>query len=373
MDDLERELSGLLLDLGNGRTVACSRLPDRIGGTVVAVEELRHNRGNEATFGIWRVRGLEGSAILKILRPPTGNWSDFWPTSEDPAHWNYWQREPLAYETGLVSSAYGECGLVPPELLTTNRRPDSMIELWLADVDGVEGFNWSASRIARFAYELGTGQARWIGRVPETEWLSRRWLAQYMAEGPSRGVCVQDADWDHPLAAVWPNEVRQELRRLWGERGYALAATEAAERTLCHLDVWPANLIDGQGRSVLLDWAFAGEGAVGEDVGSLILHCFTDGLMPAALLPEVAETSTDRYLEGLRDGGWSGSEDRVRSVVAASGVAKYSWFGPAVLSRAVNNDPGTSSYREDLSPASAVQRTAELVAFIAHWSRTVHG
>lgn len=371
MDSEECDSDGVVLDLGDGRTVRCARLPDRIGGAVVAVEELRHNKGNEATFGIWRVRGSQGSAVLKIFRPPTSSWSGFWSTSEDPNHWNYWRREPLAYTTGLASTAYGECGLVPPELLAVDHRPGGMIELWLDYVDGAEGFDWPTSRIARFAYELGAGQARWAGRVPASEWLSRRWLAQYMAGGPSRGVYVRDADWDHPRVAVWPSWVRQELRRLWNERGRALAATEAAERTLCHLDIWPANLIDRQGKSVLLDWAFAGEGAVGEDVGSLILHCFTDGLMPAARLSEVAETSTDKYLEGLRDGGWSGSRDRVRMAIAAGGVAKYSWFGPAVLGRAINDDPGTSSYSRDVSPESAVQRAAELVAFIAEWSRTV--
>jgi len=33
--------------------------------------------------------------------------------------------------------------------------------------------------------------------------------------------------------------------------------TESAERTLCHLDVWPANLVDDAGTSVLLDWSIS--------------------------------------------------------------------------------------------------------------------
>lgn len=229
----------------------------------------------------------------------------------------------------------------------------------------------TASSLARFAYELGVGQARWVERVPTSGWLSRRWLAQYLAEGPTAAVDVQDRDWEHPRVAEWPARVRQDLRRLWVERTRLLAAVEAAERTLCHLDVWPANLIDGQGRSVLLDWSFAGEGAVGEDTGSLILHSFTDGLMDAMVLPEVVDVTTDGYLKGLRDGGWSGSEDRVRTAIAVSGAVKYNWFGPAVLARAIRDVVDSSVYNRDSSAESAVHRVTGLVTLIADWSRAV--
>jgi hypothetical protein len=41
------------------------------------------------------------------------------------------------------------------------------------------------------------------------------------------------------------------------------------------------------------------------------VDCFTDGLMDVALLPEVAEAVIDGYLIGLREGGWTGSDDAV--------------------------------------------------------------
>ena len=110
---------------------------------------------------------------------------------------------------------------------------------------------------------------------------------------------------------------------------------------------------------------------MGEDISNLILDSFGDGLMDAALLPEVAQVTTDGYLAGLRDGGWSGSEDGVRTAIAACGAAKYSWLGPAVLGRAVSGDVGTSSYSRDGSAEETVRRVAALVTFIADWASAV--
>ncbi|MGH3149652.1 MAG: hypothetical protein ACRDOB_02835 [Streptosporangiaceae bacterium] len=342
------------------------RLPVAVGEVVLAAEELRHGQANAATGGIWRVRGPAGSAILKVARLPAGADAEKpFSTSDEPSHWNYWQREALAYQTGLAGSAYAAAGITAPAVLGVDRRPGGGVELWLSDVPGAGGFDWPPARLGRFGYELGTGQARWAGRVPDTAWLSRRWLAQYMARGPSWVGPLDDAVWDHPYLAPWPRQVRRQLRLLWTERDGLLARAEAAERTLCHLDVWPANLVDDEGTSVLLDWSFTGEGAIGEDAANLIIDCFTDGLMDMALLAEVAEAVTDGYLSGLRDGGWAGSADGVRTAIAACAAAKYSWFGPAMAARAARDDLGKSSYRQDTSAAAAIRRLTPLVTLIA--------
>jgi hypothetical protein len=139
---------------------------------------------------------------------------------------------------------------------------------------------------------------------------------------------------------------------------------------LCHLDVWPANLIaEGAATTVLLDWAFTGEGGLGEDLANLIVDSVTDGLMDAALLPEIDARATDAYLAGLREGGWAGSPDVVRRSIAAHGAAKYSWFGPAVLGRVVRDQPlGHAQYGQDRSGAQAVRRLEGLVTLLAQWA-----
>jgi hypothetical protein len=63
---------------------------------------------------------------------------------------------------------------------------------------------------------------------------------------------VESAVWDHPNLAPWPEALRTRLRRLWAGRDRILAVAEAGQRTLCHLDVWPANLVDDAGTSALI-------------------------------------------------------------------------------------------------------------------------
>ncbi len=196
-----------------------------------------------------------------------------------------------------------------------NTRADGGVKLWLADVAGAAGWQWPVPCLARFAYELGVAQSRWAGRLPDHPWLSRRWLSQYLAEGPPR---LDDAHWDHPSVAVWP-----------------------------------ANLVDQDQTSVLFDWSFTGDGAVGEDVADLIIDSCTDGLMDVGLLLEIEQSAADCYLHGLREGGWTGSADAVRTTIAACGAAKYSWFAPAVAGRAARDRISQSSYGQDTSAAAA--------------------
>jgi hypothetical protein len=239
-------------------------------------------------------------------------------------------------------------------------------------VPGIDGFGFSVARLGQFGYELGVGQARWVGRVPnadEVPWLSRGWLRQYVANGPGNNVQVNGDEWDHPVARVWPDDVRQTLRRLRESRMAVLARAEALPRTVCHLDCWPANLIeDPTGASVLLDWAFVGEGAVGEDPANLIIDSVTDGLMDAALLPEIAEAVGSGYAKGLADGGFRTSEDDVRRAIATCAVAKYNWLGAAAIGAAVRGRARKPSYNQDDSAEETLRRISGLAALLADWA-----
>jgi len=343
---------------------------------------LPHNTENAASGGIFRVPGggdsRGESRILKILRPPAadpGAGASAWPTSEAPDHFNYWRREVAAYQSGFADSAFADAGIRAPGLMAVETRADGSIELWLEDVEGRSGFEVSVERLGRFAHELGAGQARWVDRVPpaaDLPWLSRRWLAQYVSGGPHSTVLIDDADWDGSIARVWPASTRLALRRLWSSRAAVSAAAEAFPRTLCHLDLWPANLIeDTSGASVLIDWAFVGEGAVGEDPANLIVDSVTDGLIDMAQLPYIVEAICDGYLAGLSDGGWDGSADQVRAAIATCGAAKYSWLGALVVASAARGSTGAESADEIDAAAEGLERVRPLAELLAQWADTV--
>ena len=59
-----------------------------------------------ASSGIWRVSFGSRTAILKLVAHSRGGHPN-WRSGEDPAHWYYWRREVLAYESGLLEALPG--------------------------------------------------------------------------------------------------------------------------------------------------------------------------------------------------------------------------------------------------------------------------
>jgi len=319
--------------------------PGLIAADAVA-ELLTHNVNNDATGGVWRVTGADGtSRIVKIAiplrNPPRPR---VWPTSNDPRHWNYWQRETLAYCDGLTT-AYPDIG--SPKFLDQVEMDDGSIALWLEDVDGTAGAAWTIDQYADFATRLGAAQASWIDR-PQPPWCSRGWLRQYLATWS----IPQAVDWDDAfVASVWPAPLRAGLAEMWARRDKLLDRVESFPRTLAHLDVWPTNLIWSADGPVLLDWAFVGAGAVGEDIGNLVFDAFADGLVPISALDELTEAVT--YLIGRRP----------------SVAAKYAWFGPMRVDRVVREGTaGSTSYEVGGSPEELFVRWRPLVERLVRYA-----
>ncbi|HEU5331975.1 MAG TPA: phosphotransferase, partial [Actinocrinis sp.] len=338
----------------------------------VGREELTHNQGNQATGGIWRVSGPRGRAILKI-GTGAGTGTERWRTSDDPRHWNFWRREYLAYSSGFADSVYAEAGIRAPALLFGEDRPDGSLALWLEDVAGPPGISWSVAELAGFARRLGAAQARWAGRDPGQPWLSRRWLRGYLNAYAGANPDLATVPWDHEAALrMWPAKLRETLRGLWEHRESVLAVAESSPRTVCHLDVWPMNLIapdDGARQAVLLDWSFTGQGALGEDISNLIIDSVADGLIAPDLLPEIAATVPEAYLDGLRSGGWSGPADAVRTAIAATGAAKYSWIAPATLRRLARGPEGGRRMYDARTFEDSFAQQLGMLELVAQWAR----
>jgi hypothetical protein len=295
------------------------------------------------------------------------------PFGEPLPHWNYWEREALAYESGLTSG-YSGAGIRGLRLLASHRRPDGDVTLWLEDAgggDSVPGTRWGAQDYRRFARALGLAQGRAAvaGTGLDRPWLTRRFLRGYvLSKLVDRGVLYSDA-WRVPLVRDnFPRGLRRGLVRLHEDREFFFSLMERPPRTLCHLDVWPNNLFArGDGTFTLVDWSCVGEGALGEDVGNLVPDSVFDLFVPSDALPKLDEAVFGGYVSGLREAGWEGDERLVRLGMCAWAV-KYEWLGPLMLERASDAEHvGYDGSGVVDSERLYAERGAAL-AFLASWA-----
>jgi hypothetical protein len=322
---------------------------------------LPHNAGNEITAGLWRVTRADGAAVLKVLTPRRAGAAAHLAASSEVGHWNYWRREAEVYVSGLAATAYP--GLPGPRLLDRQDRVDGSVALWLEDVRGTPGPAAGVDALADVAYRLGAGHARWMHRPPGAAWLTRDWLRGYtLASAAPAG----EPDWDQPLAvAHWPAQLRRDLRTMWERRHDLLAVADRLPVTLCHHDVWPMNLVMAGDGPVLVDWAYLGHGALGEDAANLALDTFWDGLADIALLDDVIGAVGDAYRRGV---GGAVDEATVRRAIVVTGAAKYFWIAPRLLAAARDRPARRAAY-DSRDLAAVFAGRAPILAVVAGWAR----
>jgi hypothetical protein len=191
-----------------------------------SAEILTHNIYNAVTAGIWRVRVGSASIVLKVVSPAGAAPSEEWSPSEYSSHWNYWEREALAYEQG-VTAVYSEAGISGPRLLALNRRPNGDVALWLEDAQSgggtVPGKQWSTEDYRRFAHGLGVAQGRIAAAGSDLDdhpWITRRFLRDYvLSKRVDRGILYSDEAWRRLLLRDnFPIGLRWGLVRLHEER-----------------------------------------------------------------------------------------------------------------------------------------------------------
>lgn len=333
------------------RWVSDAEVAEVLGGPPERAELLTHNPYNAVTGGIWRVAANGNVAVCKVLtdgRDHDG--PDWWTASPDPTHWNYWRREADVYIQDLAQW-FRPDGIDAPRLLAVpcpgsgaqapvagHRTEDGTVVLWLAWEDGTPGPQLGIDGLAAFVEALGRTQGRLADGGPDaavraaTPWLSRGFLADYADSKPvDEARLADDRAWAAPRVAHHLGRWRDDLRRLHHDRGRFYAMAARCPRTLCHLDVWPANLARRHdGTFVLFDWAFCGDGALGEDIANLIPDAIFDLLYPTEDLEDITHAVEAAYLVGLREGGWDGDERWVRLGMRAA-AAKYHWLVGSLL------------------------------------------
>lgn len=267
------------------------------------VESVALGRGvPAATAGVWLVRVGDDAAVLKLVHLDSGG-HERWPAAAEAGHPYYWRREVCAYESGLLDRLPG--GVRAPRCRGRFERADGSVALWLEllsePVRSIEGYGLAARNLGRMQGTLAAAP-------PDERWLSRRWLRAYL---------------DLRLDMTGPRSEEQEA---------ALRALEAGPQTLCHLDFYPENLFGDGDETILVDWAYCGIAALGEDPGNFVPDALLDGFVPAEHADELERVVWDSYRSGLADAGWAGDEGAVRFAFCATPWLKYPWVPPALES-----------------------------------------
>ncbi len=302
-----------------------------LGAAPDAVEPLAHATRTSVTRRVCRVRTRTGDAVVKVIS--SGRDDPGWSGSNEPSHARYWRREPMLYRDGLPG-AYRAAGVRAPSLLAAFDRPDG-VALWLESAGGEPGARWSPRTYEHAARRLANAQAPYLvgAAEPGTFPWSRDFLPQYLRTWDDVGWhrVHEDDAWQAPLVrSHFSARLRHELVALCEDRARMLSWATRLPQTICHHDVWPNNLFASEDHITLIDWAFAGHGHLGADVGNLITDSCGDLLQPSALLPELDAAATAGYQDGLREQGWHGDPRHVRLGICLM-AAKWSWLTPHML------------------------------------------
>lgn len=271
--------------------------------------------------------GLQSwSLICKVISPQTG--------SAQPTAWDYWQREALVYQSGMLAEL--PVDLVAPRCFAITEQPGDELWLWLEDMGATEDDEWPLERYGLAARQFGQFNGAYLtGRpLPSESWWGSPDVRQRLALAEA-GIHELPHLRHHPLfAELLAGDRVERILHLWAERERLLAGLDRLPQTLCHRDAFRRNLMarqsaDSHDQTVLLDWAATGLGALGEELAPLFATTLSFVAVPLARIAELDTLIFAGYITGLREAGWQGDERLARFGFTAVAALKAGVAGPA--------------------------------------------
>lgn len=346
--------------------------------------------GNPATVGLFRVAGIAGTSggrevpwimVLKVVADVdlTGDpLIDRY--THEPEGINYWKREALAFNSGLLIGWPGP--LVPVRCYGVEEASKSEVWIWLEAREGAgpHAF-WTIEQLASAAYDFGALAAQWRSKLPDVRqypWLARRWLRGWVALARTYAV-------DHFLehdgcgngSAVEPfldGSTRRRIAELMSDADDLLAGFDSLPVTLAHHDPQWGNLFaaapdESPARTVAIDWGFFGLAPIGSDLGLHIGQNIMSWGIDQRRAAEHDQASTAAYINGLQDYGWNGDVNSVkfaRATAAALNAGTWlamevSWLCPDMAERFGSEAaawPTRIAAKQGISTTTVVERWA---------------
>jgi hypothetical protein len=286
------------------------------------------HHAHEATAGVFQIAGdgdaggmsVPWSVVLKVVHTPPGNEA---------------LREVAAYSSGLLTDLPG---IRAPRCYHIEERGDGAIGLWLEDITTLG--DWPLTHFGLAARHFGRFNGAYLvdRPLPDAPWLNRDLLRAVVARRHATTVAlIQQAEtWAHPLVRqMFPTPIASRLLRLWEAHAQLLAALERLPRTFCHHDAWRPNLFarrraDGSEETIAIDWALAGVGALGEELGQFVAGSLMLDEVPDEIAQRLPVVAWEGYLAGLADAGWHGFEEQVQLAYLASATLRWGLAPPGL-------------------------------------------
>jgi thiamine kinase-like enzyme len=179
-----------------------------------------------------------------------------------------------------------------------------------------------------------------------------------------------DEAWAHPVVRqTFPAGLRDAVMFVHAHRERLYQISESLPRTLCHLDFWPKNLFSRPGGPVVvIDWSFAGVGAIGEDAGNLVPDSALDHFIAASDLPRLEQVVFDGYLRGLRAAGWD-EDPRLVQLGMWSSAVKYDWLAALTLAQVRQDRQYRYGGAGEIDPVLKFRERSRVLFFNARWAR----
>ena len=336
-----------------------------------------HLRIHSVTGGVYRVRAGNESLVIKVVRHGIDATPDqLWQSGAEESHRNYWKREWLAFDSGLLDRLPGL--LHAPHTLLTTEQDNGDCWIWMQDVQGRTGSELRLDDYATIAHALGSTKgafASGAATLPDEAWLSRDWLRGWVE------LCAQfvatvrdDTRWADPrLRALQP--LRWRTQALWDHRDQLLAIASEPPMTVSHWDFWPTNLyVRDPDVVTAIDWSQIGLAAVTHDLDQITLDPVWMLVRPDESVDVLEAVVLTAYTNGLREGGYEISPGSVRRWYAAAAALRYAFLGGAQADLVA--DPERAQFAEsrwgrDL--ASIIATRARVVAHALELGERVLG
>ena len=319
-----------------------------IGNSIHRFKGQAHDQGQQMPW----------SVILKSLDASVG--------SAEISAWDYYKREADAYRSGWLDDLPG--GLTAPRSYGIVEYADGTCWIWLEDIADAIGAHWPLDHYGIVARHLGQFNGAYMveSRRPAWPWLSTRWLQGFVNQsGPALPI-IRDSP-DHPLLRLsWPGGADNRLFFLWEHRDRYFGALERLPQTLCHMDIFRRNLFTqrsagGKYETTAVDWAFAGWGAIGEELVPLIIASVAFTEVDLDQVQELEEIVFEGYLAGLHQAGWRGDRRHVRlGYTAASLRYRFAELPRAVRSMMDEKQTEQMSQIFGLPPEEICKRWAQI-------------